>query len=102
MDTRRLFVLNSIHYDGTRKLDTLRISNIPDLSDAHRVLILDDIADSGETLVAILQRLRELYPELSFKIATLFHKPGSLVQPDFTVREATSWVDFFWEIDPLE
>ncbi len=102
MDTRRLFVLNSIHYDGTRKLDTLRISNIPDLSDAGKVLILDDIADSGETLVAVLQRLRKLYPELTFKVATLFYKPGSLVQPDFTVREATSWVDFFWEIDPLE
>jgi xanthine phosphoribosyltransferase len=102
MDTRRLFALNSIHYDGTRKLNTLQISNIPDLSDAKRVLILDDIADSGETLVAVLNRLRELYPDVTFKIATLFYKPGSLVQPDYTVREASSWIDFFWEVDPLK
>ncbi len=100
-DTRRLFALNSIHYEGSRKLDTLQIFNIPDLSDARKVLILDDIADSGETLVEVLNRLRELYPDIEFKVATLFYKPGSLIQPDFTVKEAPSWIDFFWEIDPL-
>jgi len=101
MDTRRLFALNSIHYEGTRKLDTLKIFNIPDLSDAKRVLVIDDIADSGETLVEVLRRLRELYPDVTFKVATLFYKPTSLIQPDFTVKEAPSWIDFFWEIDPL-
>ncbi|WP_457606964.1 phosphoribosyltransferase [Nitratifractor sp.] len=101
MDTRRLFVLNSIHYEGDRKLDTLKIFNIPDLSDARRVLILDDIADSGETLVGVLDELERRYPEVEFRIATLFDKPGSLIRPDFTIREAPSWIDFFWEIDPL-
>jgi xanthine phosphoribosyltransferase len=101
MDTRRLFALNSIHYEGTRKLDTLKIFNIPDLSDAERVLVIDDIADSGETLVEVLRRLRELYPDVTFKVATLFYKPSSLIQPDFSVREAPSWIDFFWEVDPL-
>jgi xanthine phosphoribosyltransferase len=102
MDTRRLFALNSIHYEGTKKLDTLRIFNIPDLSDAKRVLILDDIADSGETLVAVIHRLQELYPDVTFKIATLFYKPDSLIRPDYTLKEAPSWIDFFWEVDPLE
>ncbi len=101
MDTRRLFALNSIHYEGNRKLDTLEIFNIPDLSDAKKVLILDDIADSGETLLAVLHRLEELYPEVEFKVATLFYKPDSLIQPDFSVKEAPAWIDFFWEIDPL-
>ena len=101
MDTRRLFALNSIHYEGTKKLDTLQIFNIPDLSDAKRVLILDDIADSGETLLAVLNELQERYPEVEFKIATLFYKPNSLIQPDFSVKEAPSWIDFFWEVDPL-
>ena len=101
MDTRRVFALNSIHYDGTRKLDTLEIFNIPDLADAKKVLILDDIADTGETLVAVLEKLQKLYPEAEFRIATLFHKPSSLIEPDFYVREAPSWIDFFWELDPL-
>jgi len=101
MDTRRLFALNSIHYEGTRKLDTLQIFNIPDLTDAQRVLILDDIADSGETLVAVLDRLQKLYPRVTFKIATLFYKPHALIYPDFTLKKAPSWIDFFWEVDPL-
>jgi len=101
MDTRRLFTLNSIHYDGTRKLSTFEIFNIPDLSDARKVLILDDIADSGETLVEVLHRLHDLYPDVTFKVATLFYKPTSLIQPDFTIREAPGWIDFFWEVDPL-
>ena len=101
MDTRRLFALNSIHYEGTKKLDTLQIFNIPDLSDAKRVLILDDIADSGETLLAVLNELQQRYPDVEFKIATLFYKPDSLIQPDFSVKEAPSWIDFFWEVDPL-
>ena len=101
MDTRRLFALNSIHYEGSKKLDTLQIFNIPDLSDAKRVLILDDIADSGETLLAVLNELQERYPDVEFKIATLFYKPDSLIQPDFSVKEAPSWIDFFWEVDPL-
>ncbi len=101
MDTRRLFALNSIHYEGNRKLDTLEIFNIPDLSDAKKVLLLDDIADSGETLLAVLHQLEELYPEVEFKVATLFYKPDSLLQPDFMIKEAPAWIDFFWEIDPL-
>ncbi|ADV46947.1 phosphoribosyltransferase [Nitratifractor salsuginis] len=101
MDTRRLFALNSIHYNGTKKLETMEIFNIPDLSDARKVLILDDIADSGETLVAVLEKLQERYPEVQFKIATLFHKPESLIRPDFTLKEPPAWIDFFWEVDPL-
>ncbi len=101
MDTRRLFILNSIHYAGTKKLKSLEVFNIPDLSDAKKVLILDDIADSGETLVAVLERLSERYPNLRFNIATLFYKPNSLFRPDFTLKETTAWIDFFWEVDPL-
>jgi xanthine phosphoribosyltransferase len=101
MDTRRLFALNSIHYNGTQKLATMEVFNIPDLSGARKVLILDDIADSGETLVAVLEKLRELYPDVQFKIATLFHKPESLIRPDFTLKEPPAWIDFFWEVDPL-
>jgi len=101
LDTRRLFALNSIHYEGNRKLETLEIFNIPDLSDAQKVLILDDIADSGETLLAVLHQLEELYPKVEFKVATLFYKPNSLIQPDFSLKEAPAWVDFFWEVDPL-
>ena len=102
LDIRRVFALNTIHYEGSRKLDTLKVFNIPDLSDTRRVLILDDISDSGETLVEVLRLLRERHPDIEFKVATLFFKSSSMVQPDFTIHEAPSWIHFFWDVDPLE
>jgi len=101
LDTRRLFALNSIHYDQERKLDTLEVFNIPDLSSAKRVLIVDDIVDSGETMQGVLKALKNLYPNVEFRLATIFFKPSSLVEADYTLKEAAEWIDFFWEVDPL-
>lgn len=99
LDMRNLFTLNSIHYEGELKLDTFNIFNIPDMSHAKRVLIIDDIVDSGETMREILKVLHEKFPETEFKLATIFFKPTAVLQPDYTVKEANKWIDFFWEVD---
>jgi xanthine phosphoribosyltransferase len=99
LDIRNLFTLNSIHYEKEQKLDTFNIFNIPDLSNAKKVLIIDDIIDSGETMKEILFILNEKFPNVEFKIATLFYKNTALIKPDFCVREANEWIDFFWEVD---
>mgnify|MGYP003605439883 FL=1 len=96
---RDLYTLNSIHYDGEKKLDSFDVFNIPDLSWANRVLIIDDIVDSGETMKEILFILKDKFPNIEFKIATLFYKNTALIKPDFSVREANEWIDFFWEVD---
>ena len=101
MDTRRLFALNSIHYDKTRKLETLEIFNVPDLSTARRVLIVDDIIDSGETLREVLRLLNEQYPQTEFRLATIFYKPTAVIEADYTLKKAHEWIDFFWEVDIL-
>lgn len=99
MDMRNLYTLNSIHYEGELKLDTFNIFNIPDVSHAKRVLVVDDIVDSGETMEEILKILGEKFPNVEFKLATLFYKKTAVLQPDYTVREANEWIDFFWEVD---
>lgn len=99
LDMRNLYTLNSIHYEGDMKLNTFNIFNIPDLSNAKRVLIIDDIVDSGESMEKILEVLKEKFPKVDFKLATLFYKKTAIVQPDYTVKEATQWIDFFWEVD---
>jgi xanthine phosphoribosyltransferase len=101
LNIRRLYTLNSIHYIDDKKLDTLEIFNIPNLDDAKRVLIIDDIIDSGETLEAILDKLKRLYPNIEFKIATIFYKPSAKIKAHYTVKKATLWIDFFWEVDSL-
>jgi len=99
LDMRNLYALNSIHYEGTLKLDTFNVFNIPDMSKAKRVLIIDDIVDSGETMEEIFRILREKFPNTEFKLATIFYKKTAVLQPDYAVKEAKGWIDFFWEID---
>ena len=102
IDTRRLFTLNAIHYNKERKLDSLEIFNIPDLRSAKRVIIVDDIVDSGETLKEVVHLLKQKYPYCEFKLATIFYKPTALIEVDYTIKEAYEWIDFFWEVDPLK
>ncbi|NQY95091.1 MAG: phosphoribosyltransferase [Campylobacteraceae bacterium] len=99
LDMRNLYSLNSIHYEGTLKLKTFNVFNIPDMSKSKRVLIIDDIVDSGETMEEIFKILKEKFPDTEFKLATLFYKKTAVLQPDYSVKEATQWIDFFWETD---
>ncbi|MEA2050620.1 MAG: phosphoribosyltransferase family protein [Campylobacterota bacterium] len=99
LDIRELYSLNSIHYDGTKKLNRFEIFNIPDLSNKNKVVLVDDIVDSGETMVEIMKILTNRYPKCEFRIATLFYKKTALIEPDFKVKEAKEWIEFFWEVD---
>ncbi|MBE2984859.1 phosphoribosyltransferase [Campylobacter sp. RM9344] len=98
LENRNLFTLNSIHYDNTNKLDTIDIFNIPNLTGYKKILLVDDIIDSGESMVEIKRELLKIYPDLEIKIATVFYKQKALLLPDYRVKEATEWVEFFWDI----
>ena len=98
LENRNLFTLNSIHYEDTNKLDTIQIFNVPDLSKYTKILLVDDIIDSGESMVEIKRELLKRYPNLDRKIATVFYKEKALLLPEFKVKEAHDWVEFFWDI----
>ena len=102
LDNRRLFCLNSILYEKEHKLDSIEIFNIPNLKDAKKVLIIDDIIDSGQTLKEITNILKEQYPHCEFKLATIFYKSTAKIKADFALKEAKEWIDFFWEADPIK
>ena len=97
LEMRDLYAINSIHYEETRKLDTIDVFNIPDLSQAMQVLVVDDIIDSGETMIEIKRVLQEKYPHITMKVAAVFYKEKALLRPDFAAREATQWIEFFWD-----
>ena len=98
LENRNLFTLNSIHYEDTNKLDTIQIFNVPDLSRYTKILLVDDIIDSGESMVEIKRELLKRYPNLDIKIATVFYKEKALLLPEFKVKEPHDWVEFFWDI----
>jgi xanthine phosphoribosyltransferase len=93
---RNLYTLNSIHYDDKSRLDTIDIFNIPLISDNSRVLVVDDIVDSGDTMIEVMEILREKYPKSQFRSATIFYKEDASYRPDFKCREANMWIEFFW------
>ena len=84
-------------YDGECQRDTVTISGSCDLCDVKRVLIVDDIVDSGDTLQAVIDKFKRIAPDLQIKTATLFYKPSASILPDYKVHEATEWIGFFWE-----
>ena len=98
---RNVQTLRAELYDHDSKRAKIQIFGDCDLNSCTKVLVVDDIADSGETLRAVLQRLQQQHPHIEFKSATLFYKTGAVIQPDHAVREATEWIEFFWERDFL-
>jgi xanthine phosphoribosyltransferase len=95
LDIRDVYCINSIGYEKDKKLKNVKVFNTPIMIE-KRVLIVDDIADSGETLKEVLKVLKEKNPTCEFKTATLFYKKNSIVQPDYTLHEATEWIEYFW------
>jgi len=96
---RAVYAINTIGYDDTLKMESVKVFNIPELEEAQNVLIVDDIVDSGDTMVEVLRVLRHRYPAVTFKVASLFYKKSAKIAPDWYVEEADSWIEFFWSVD---
>ncbi|MBI3873540.1 MAG: phosphoribosyltransferase [Arcobacter sp.] len=99
LNLRDVFTINSISYDDMTKNSDTKIFNIPDLYKYKKILLVDDIVDSGETISNILEVFKDKFPNLECKVACLFYKKTAVIQPDFMVKEATAWIEFFWEVD---
>lgn len=66
-----------------------------------RVLVIDDVLDSGNTARAMLERLAPCGAEV--RLATVYWKPGAArgLRPDYYVRETDDWIVFPHELDGL-
>ena len=98
-DLREVYSINTIGYEDTVKLESVKVFNIPALSEAKNVLIVDDIVDSGDTLIEVLKVLHKAYPTVNFKTASLFYKKSARIAPNWYVQEADRWIEFFWSVD---
>ena len=87
------------------QMDKVKTISIPDwrgLQEEDRVLIVDDLVDTGLTLKKIIQYnniINHNQPERNWIFATLYNKPRSIFKPDYTVREFDNdeWIVFPWE-----
>ncbi|WP_104707857.1 phosphoribosyltransferase [Helicobacter ailurogastricus] len=99
-DMKEVYAINASSYSTDRKQGELHIENIPQLKPAHKeILVVDEIVDSGRSFLGVMEILKQRYPDAHFKSAVLFAHKGARFQADYTLKEATSWIDFFWEVD---
>jgi len=72
-----------------------------------RVLIVDDVFDTGNTIVAVIEELtkraRDNTPE-DIRVAVPWYKPSrneTEIEPDYCIRETAEWLVFPHELDAL-
>jgi hypoxanthine phosphoribosyltransferase len=58
-----------------------------------RVLLVDDVADTGKSLSLLRGRLEE-GGVAQLRIATVYYKPWSILKPHFSVRDTKKWIIF--------
>lgn len=66
------------------------------IKDKH-VLLVDDIADTGKTLVRATAYLSEFNPS-SIATATMFYKPHCSVKPTYYAEETEKWILLPFEV----
>ena len=96
---REVYAINTIGYEGMQKLDEVSVFHIPHLVNVQRVLIVDDIVDSGETLFKVLKVLKAQYPTVEFITASIFYKSTAIIEPTWWVKKPQGWIEFFWSED---
>ena len=62
-----------------------------------KVLIVDDLADTGKSLRLVISHLSAKGAS-EIKIATIFYKPWSSIVPHYYQKETQSWIVFPWDI----
>jgi hypoxanthine phosphoribosyltransferase len=75
---------------------------VPDLVDFHetRVLIADDVADTGATLALVQEFCEGKVAEV--RCAVLYEKPRSTVKCEYVWRRTDRWITFPWSAqDPV-
>jgi hypoxanthine phosphoribosyltransferase len=98
LDVKNTWTMNVEFYTGVdERLDVpMILPPVPDLVDLEsaRMLIADDVADTGETLKLVKEFCSGKVGEV--RCAVLYEKPRSLVACEYVWRRTDLWIDFPW------
>jgi hypoxanthine phosphoribosyltransferase len=102
LDVKNTFTMNVEFYTGIEeRLEMpMILPPVPDLVDLgeSRVLIADDVADTGKTLALVKDFLDGKVGEV--RAAVLYEKPRSEVNCEYVWRRTDRWIDFPWSVLP--
>lgn len=102
LSVKNLYVMNLEFYTGVGERLDVPVMLPPyfdkvDLADA-RILVVDDVADTGHTLKVVHDFCKDVVAESM--TAVLYEKPQSLVKCDFVWRRTSHWINFPWSTEP--
>lgn len=105
LEVKNTFTMNVEFYTGVdeRLPVPMLLPPVPDLVDLQDecILVADDVADTGQTLVLVKDFLEGKVEEV--KIAVLYEKPRSVVQCEYVWERTDRWIVFPWSADdPVE
>jgi hypoxanthine phosphoribosyltransferase len=99
---KNTFLVNVEYYTGINERLEVPVMLPPyldpgDLQDL-RVLIADDVADTGHTLRLVKDFCAERVAEV--RVAVLYQKPHSVVEPEYVWKHTDRWINFPWSTEP--
>jgi hypoxanthine phosphoribosyltransferase len=98
LDVKNTFTMNVEFYVGVdeRLPMPMILPPVPELVDLEeaRVLVVDDVADTGRTLALVKDFCAGSVGEA--RVAVLYEKPRSEVQCEYVWRRTDRWIDFPW------
>lgn len=62
-----------------------------------KVLVVDDLADTGESLKLVNTHLTQLGAS-EVRIASIYYKPWSVISPHYYGKETQDWIVFPWDL----
>jgi len=102
LDVKNLHVANVEYYTGVNERLPLPIMlpPVPDLVDmgGARVLVADDVADTGATLELVRDFCAGRVGDV--RCAVLYEKPRSTVRCEYVWRRTDRWINFPWSTQP--
>lgn len=63
-----------------------------------KLLVVDDVADSGRTLKMAIDMLTEFGADV--RSAVIYDKPRSVIKPDYSWKATDKWIVFPWSSQP--
>jgi hypoxanthine phosphoribosyltransferase len=101
LGVKNTFTMNVEFYTGVdERLEMpMILPPVPDLVDLGeaRVLIADDVADTGMTLALVKDFCAGKVAEV--RAAVLYEKPRSIVRSEYVWRRTDRWIDFPWSVE---
>lgn len=73
------------------------VPNVVDLSE-KKVLVADDVADTGRTLKLVYDFCAEHVADV--RSAVIYEKPQSVVTCEYVWKRTDAWINFPWSVEP--